>query len=413
MRRNHGARNLVRRLSAFVLGVVVVLCAASMVSAADYIPKGQPIPQGIRWTNATSSGANTSAWATWTDAMGKTSSHKFPVPVGSDTIGKLFRGAVRRGGAAAGWYFAAKSIIDAAGWAINELQGQVTTPEIPPEELTGGQYWCAKPGLGGFELPATYCTATAQAMASFLMGKTVIGNGAGEMGKVVTETVVSGTNVIARSIEGGSLVASVTVPRIVTLPPNYMTPGSQPAVPISDYDVGQLLKQHPEIVNAVLVDPDTGAPIRTNELIDALNDLMRKLEAANGVQVPAPDMVADPDLTDPETTPSQQEWPAFCDWATTVCDWINWTKETEPLDEVEVPWEEAPIVESTWTSGFGGGSCPQPVSFSVSLGGYLASPTFEYQPICQFATTMRPVVYAISLIVAAFIVAGLRNNKGA
>lgn len=85
----------------------------------------------------------------------------------------------------------------------------------------------------------------------------------------------------------------------------------------------------------------------------------------------------------------------------------------DPPERPEVPWDETPPEPVQWSSGLGGGQCPAPHQVTVTLGGYSASPTFEYTPLCTAATYLRPVLIGAATILAAVIVAGLRQNKNA
>lgn len=401
-----------------VFGLILALYALGMswpgeaLAQQEHIPRGQPIPQNIRWVNATATGANTSASAMWTDALGRTTHHKFPVSVSAATLGRLANAAVRRGLPLVGWGLTFKGLLDAAGWAIDELQQQVVNPGTPQQPLGDvaycivdytGQFRCATgPGMlsrvahlvappGAFQQP---CRA----------GSQVWGAG-GERGyfcirsEDMAEVQVFIDQRVWRPTAGWEGYINDT---------EYVPPET-----IGDADLGNMIKHTPEVVNAVLIDPDTGAPIRTQELTDALNNLRRGLEAANGLP-PGTDL--DPATDYAEPTPSETEFPEFCMWADTVCDFIDWWKQDAPEEPTpEVPWqEELPAdIEQPWSSGLGGGSCPAPHQFSVSLGGQTANPEFDYTPICSFGSTMRPVLIAMATIVAGFIIAGVRGAKDA
>lgn len=386
-------------------GLVVVVLAQVMASAAiaaDYIPRGQPVPQNIRWTNTTPTGVGTRASASWT-FNGTTTHHKFPVPVSSSTLGGLAGAAVRRGLPIVGWGLVLRDIINGAGWVIDELGQQVLTaprPDgvIPPQ----GVWW------QDADRPAAYTSPNAAASAQAVrVGATlsrVVCNSAGDQCFVYVGRV-NGSGVPYEVLNG------YVYRRVNTTSSPLPTNDAQPAV-VSNQQLGDLVKSHPEVVNAILVDPLTGAPIRTQELVDALNALRASLEAANGVTEPGSDLLPSEDFAEP--TPSQTDWPDFCNWATTVCEFMEWARaEDTPSDNPEVPWEEEPPTQSDWSSGLGGGTCPAPFQISVSLGGQVATPEFSYQPICDFATTMRPVVIALATILAAMIISGLRSTKDA
>lgn len=74
-------------------------------------------------------------------------------------------------------------------------------------------------------------------------------------------------------------------------------------------------------------------------------------------------------------------------------------------------WDDEAPEWSEWQSGLSStGSCPAPVSTTISLGGYSTAIEFSYQPICDFAALMRWVLIAAATIMSGFIVAGVRNS---
>lgn len=384
------------------------MLALPMAMAADYIPRGQPIPQNIRVVGTTATGVNASMTTMYLNATGNTTYQKVPVPISSSTLGKLGKTALKRIGPAAALYQTIKGILDGVGWFIDEARDQITIPGTPKQPLNP-QGWC------NTQSQPSVCVNSVQAAKEITMSK-FAGN-----------TDIKGWHVVdhpgpqymticgmpALTYNGQCVRSENWFWRTTTGYPNGH-PAGTPDTDISDYDVGQLLKQHPQIINAILIDPETGAPIRTQEVTDALNDLRRALEAANGVTTLQPDIETDTSWQDGETTPSESEWPGFCDWATTVCDAIEWFRSPDDeYEKPEVPWEELPVEQQDWNSGIGGGTCPAPVTFSVSVSGVSVSPRFEMQPMCDFATLVRPLVIAIAGVIGVYIVAGLRQSKDA
>lgn len=179
-----------------------------------------------------------------------------------------------------------------------------------------------------------------------------------------------------------------------------------PAQVVPDAVLGQALKNSPEVVNAILVDPETGAPIRTQELVDALNDLRRSLEAANGVETPGTDLVPSEDFA--ESTPNQTAWPGFCNWASVVCDFIQWFKlDPDSGEHPELPYEEREAEMVSYNSGLGGGSCPASSYVSVLDG----EVEISWVGICGFVTYLRPLLIACAWILAAFIVVNANPKR--
>jgi hypothetical protein len=130
----------------------------------------------------------------------------------------------------------------------------------------------------------------------------------------------------------------------------------------------------------------------------------------------------------PETT----ELPAFCDYAATLCTWMNrdtehkadekslwekitewfdWTKENPDSDnsDNEVDVEEP---EEFDTSIFSkdrfnvSKSCPVPETHTISLSGISVDFSFDLTPICTVLEFARPALVACSYLYAAYIVIG-------
>jgi len=381
------------------LGLFVVLLAALMAqaTAADYIPANQPIPQNVRVVGTNSAGASTVVGTTLPTVYGGGHTN-IPVTVGGSSVAQAAKKYLGRALPYVGWAMTLRDIINGAGWAIDELTKQVVVPATGQYQPAGSKMWCiTRDGV-------RRCTTTfegAIAIAQHLTGEGISAHW--EQGE---------SFIIVRLRPTGGSVALRRV--FVTEDTFDWGSGTQDSTPVTDQQLWDVLRNHPQVVQAVLIDPDTGAPVRTPELIAAMNNLRKALEAANGTQ-PAPDIPSDPDWSNPDTiTPNQSAWPGFCDWATTVCEFIDWVKAPDdPPERPEVPWDETPPEPVQWSSGLGGGQCPAPHQVTVTLGGYSASPTFEYTPLCTAATYLRPVLIGAATILAAVIVAGLRQNKNA
>lgn len=141
------------------------------------------------------------------------------------------------------------------------------------------------------------------------------------------------------------------------------------------------------------------------------------------------------------------EFPKFCSWAPTVCeaaqlflvfpntlaDWWQsantkadewalsisqaWSKVKEEYNEqpqentdteLEIPDLEEDIEVDTDISF--GGSCPSPLSSDINFMGINKTIQFSFDPVCQIAEFIKPVVISISAFSAALIVAGIRTE---
>jgi len=80
--------------------------------------------------------------------------------------------------------------------------------------------------------------------------------------------------------------------------------------------------------------------------------------------------------------------------------------------DIPFPWLDGQMPSSSegqWSSGLGNGSCPAPKSVSVGVGGYSASLEISFKPLCDFALLIRGIVLAVSAVVSAYIIAGVRR----
>ncbi|SFQ86374.1 hypothetical protein SAMN05216578_10989 [Halopseudomonas formosensis] len=112
-------------------------------------------------------------------------------------------------------------------------------------------------------------------------------------------------------------------------------------------------------------------------------------------------------VTEPSPGGAAGEWPGFCDWASVVCSFIEWFQ--EPFDAPEVEW---PLIEDQdYEEEFDftlAASCPEP--YTIELG--LFPPVqFNWQPFCDLATFIRPLVLASAAIFAAFISLGIARAR--
>lgn len=126
--------------------------------------------------------------------------------------------------------------------------------------------------------------------------------------------------------------------------------------------------------------------------------------------------------TKPEVKDIALEFPAFCSWAPTLCEFAQTAnqaiadakaeyadKPQENTDtELEIPDLEQDIEVDTDISF--GGSCPAPLSSDINFMGLNKTIEFSFDPVCQIAEFIKPVVISISAFSAALIVAGIRTE---
>lgn len=181
---------------------------------------------------------------------------------------------------------------------------------------------------------------------------------------------------------------------------------------VTDAQMAEAIASDPSNYTRMLHDVH-GVPYQFPEVRMALGGMAAGIGNATGTTPSLGGQEVNPNEAspnDPAPQPSGQgsELPAFCEWAGVVCDFITWYKdEGEPLQQVEVPFEEEEITMSDWSSGQSGGSCPAPESVQVMGEGI----EFSYQPLCDFVGYLYWVIIAGASIYAGFIIAGLRGIK--
>lgn len=143
----------------------------------------------------------------------------------------------------------------------------------------------------------------------------------------------------------------------------------------------------------------------------------------------------------PNVTDISLEFPAFCGWAPTVCEaaqtvisfpitltqWWNtanqkadswaqsisqaWAEfnDTPPKNEDTELEIEQPEIEVDTDINFGG-ACPAPLSTSFSMFGSTHTMEFSFDPVCEIASFIKPVVVSISAFSAALIIGSIRTE---
>lgn len=399
------------RLKPALAGFLLVfgIAAAQAQSSPPPLPRVDVTPMSNRIQSLTPGGMTT---ALQTQAYidnsltQRTLYQRLTVPLSSGSLGSLAKGILKRGAGAAGAYFILKDLVNGAGWVIDELTNQVMSgPVVAPDILKGVQAWCSSTNIAA---PTTRCTALSSPLNLCTWARSQIADA--NQCVLGNTTSVSQALIVKQPGQWVVLLQKVNIPSAGTGVANEGT-GSTPSV-VTDAQLGEKVATQPALANQVLTDPQTGAPLRYPEMVEALNALRRQLETANGLD-PGPDVVVSPDLSETEQ-PAATEWPGFCSWATVVCDFIDWVKAEEPETSTpELDIQPEPFVEQTWSSGLGGGSCPSPSLASVSMSGTTQSVEFSVDPICQLGTTMRPWLIALATLLTPMIIGGFRSSKDA
>jgi len=100
------------------------------------------------------------------------------------------------------------------------------------------------------------------------------------------------------------------------------------------------------------------------------------------------------------------EFPIFCEWASVVCNFIDWfTGEGTPPEPVDMPlveveeWDEVVVTDGNYV-------CPAP----TTLGSFGGEPlVFSWALPCDFAMAVKPVVLVVSVITALLVLVGWRG----
>ncbi|WP_155616847.1 virulence factor TspB C-terminal domain-related protein [Xanthomonas translucens] len=377
------------RHSLFRLIVGVALCvffvgqvyagAKVTPTSTGYYRMGTNAQGGTVW------GTRSEFNAMWESATGEAVARSVTAvgEVGPATLGSLARKALRGGvyGAAVG--LAVEGIIQGAGWAIGELKDQVVTPDSRTEIPTGTEAWCY---TGGSEL---LCSTTAQSLCSAHYRGTIVDDGG-------SYKICSVPN-----------VAVYTIVRVSLQQPTPDSGTGSPPRTVTDTELGDRLRDRPDIVNDLLIDPRTGFPIPTPELDAQARRIADDIDAREGLQ---PEPVTPPVNVDDDTPQSTEtDWPTFCGWASKVCDFMDWYKSDDSTKQ-ELPERDIDINPNGWSSGISGGSCPSSETFTLNVVGSQAQGEFSWQPLCDFSTTLRPFLIAVASVSAALILAGLRSS---
>lgn len=370
-----------------VAALAVILPGAVFSQAAGALP----VPIAIAPQSAVASGLQS---VVTFDARGVPAAannagyYSRPVLVSNNTLGGLANGLIRRALPVAAMIAA----VEAAGWAIDELTKQVMIPG-QAEGLTEGQAaWCLRDGNP--PEPLMRCRLTPESWVGYQPTHP-------SFQFPIVSVAYSSNSGSVSDFEGRSL--SITAVPYSSSSHVDETPNSQPT-PVSLADLGALVKNNPNLWMPALTNPD-GSVNRNPDVNGAARALAQEL--ASGAPAPDPDAEwnTGQQAGNPPPNPSATalDFPAFCSWASVVCDAIDWIRlPADPLQDVGMPIENVPVTHSTWVSGLGNGACPAPRSIGLSMGSFEMS----YQAACDLAGYVRPLVIISALLLGAFIVVG-------
>lgn len=114
--------------------------------------------------------------------------------------------------------------------------------------------------------------------------------------------------------------------------------------------------------------------------------------------------------------PSETETPAFCDWAKTLCSWLDWTKEppVSPTD-TKVTIKDAPEnpteLDTNQRINWSGG-CPADPVVNLPMGMPSLELKFFSKFMCPWAEMMRPIFLFSGALISIYIVTGRGMANG-
>lgn len=381
-----------RRLVGLLVALALTLGVGSAVAQSGSLP----VPVNISPVGP-SAGGGLSTVATF-DARGvggaaNAGYYSRPVLVSRNTLGGLANGLLRRAAPVA----AMVALVEAAGWVIDELTGQVLSgPPVPTTVPPGGQYW--KNTFNNNTYPSAYAAAAAYSPNGVSIHSCGVENASGiqQCQATVDHPAWGPPYTVTFGVNG--------IRNLGTEPFPLSHPGAQPA-PVPQSDLGQLVEQNPNVWNDALRNPD-GSVNRNPDVMAEAQALANELAAAN----PSPDPTSEWDTGnqggDPQHSPTNIEFPNFCEWASVVCSAIDWLREPpEPSQDVDMPEVDLPG-PSGWVSSLGQGSCPAPHIINLNLG----TQVYEWDPWCDLAARIKPLVIASAAFAALLILAGVSRR---
>jgi hypothetical protein len=111
-------------------------------------------------------------------------------------------------------------------------------------------------------------------------------------------------------------------------------------------------------------------------------------------------------------TDTTMELPEFCKYASSLCKWLEWTKDDELPDEpdtkVEIKTNEE-VVFTPYSVSFGG-SCPAPLTTNLAFFGNSVPFQISFESLCTFLLKIRPFFIGSAYLISVYILAGLRSK---
>jgi hypothetical protein len=119
----------------------------------------------------------------------------------------------------------------------------------------------------------------------------------------------------------------------------------------------------------------------------------------------------EPTPENPNPAPNGFNLPDFCDWASSVCDFLDWTKEEDLPERDQTDLNITTPMEEKKVSLNVSAQCPAPSYQTVNFHGVTAQiKTADYSFICQLDWLIKPFVIGFATISACFIIFGFQRG---
>lgn len=361
------------------VGLLVVILFLTSEAIAGYAAKAVDVG---RVTTST-----TEVYASYTFKTGTRAANDARYVGRVVNFGKATLGSLVRRRLFSPWGAAMAAAMVAADYYLNDQTWEVTQQQT--QQVQYGQICFAVHSGNGW--PESECLATKEAACASL-GGTIKSDGSGCLVPTSWGTGLASFIQRGQCPSGTNWNGSACIGEVVT------------ETPLSDTDIGDwaLNNLTPTQIRDILVNPETGLPEPYPELQTVQQDVSNQFDVLLDGD---PNTVPEPQFEDDVTEEKPEK--SFCDYATVVCDFIEWMKE-EPADEnpPSLPTEVVGGELVPYSSGLGGGSCPAAATFTLN-GQTMQIPI---QPSCDLMTMFRPFLLGLSYLVAGFIVAGVRSG---
>lgn len=381
-----------RRLVGFLVALALTFSVGSVFAQSGSLP----VPVSITPVGPSSGGLSTVATfdARGVGGAANAGYYSRPVLVSNNTLAGLSKGLLRRAAPVAAMALA----IEAAGWAIDELTQQVYAVPPTPVGMTelNMPVWRTSnvSGCGG----GCYVNSASEALALVQSKDPTAGwGGTRQFDGSAVAYVDNQYNFPAEFV----LISISATQQYQRDPSAQPVPGVEP----TPEQWGDLVNNNPQLWNDVLRNPD-GSVNRNPDVMAEAQALANELANAS----PSPDPTSEWDSGnqggDPQYSPASIEFPNFCQWASVVCSAIDWFREPpEPSQDVDMPQVDLPA-PSGWVSSLGQGSCPAPHIINLNLG----TQVYEWDPWCDLAARIKPLVIASAAFAALLILAGVSRR---